>query len=87
MLVAGEFRVLAVILATILMAFGAYKVAEELGIEFKWVFTVYLIEGAGIYTTLKLGLWQPAAVVAFILGIWWLAVWLAEKKKLRLASV
>ncbi len=79
--------VLAVVLSTLLIAFGAAKIAREVEVEFKWAFIAYLIEGAGIYATLKLGLWQPAAVAALFLGLWWLATRLAEKKKLRLASV
>jgi hypothetical protein len=70
---------LATALATALVGLAAYKVAREVGIEFVWVYAAYLIEGVGLYGTLKLGLWQPAAVAALLLGLWWLVIRLAEK--------
>lgn len=76
----GPFSsLLAAALSALFIAFGAYKVATEAGAEFKWVFLAYLIEGAGIYGSLKTGFWQPAAIAALFLGVWWLVIRLAEK--------
>ncbi|MCC6904186.1 MAG: hypothetical protein IT377_34780 [Polyangiaceae bacterium] len=69
----------AAVLVALLVGFAAFHVASKLGIDFKWVYLAYLIEGMGIYATLKLGLWQPAAIAALFLGVWWLVIRLAEK--------
>ncbi|MEN9405148.1 MAG: hypothetical protein RLY47_107 [Candidatus Parcubacteria bacterium] len=79
-LIGHTVDILAVVLSVLIVAFGAFNVASKLKVEFQWAFIAYLIEGAGIYATLKLGLWQPAAVAALLLGIWWFAVRLAQMR-------
>lgn len=78
---------LVALLALLIIAVVAFVVAMKNRIDFGWALIVYQVEGLGLYATLKLGLWWPAAIAALILGLWWLALWRSEKRSLQLASV
>ncbi len=47
--------------------------SREMKVKFRYVSLVYLGEGAGVYGTLTLNAWWPAAIAVAVLGVWWLA--------------
>jgi hypothetical protein len=75
-------EVFTVFFSILILVFTAFCVGHELKIKFRLVLVAYLVEGVGIYGLITLNVWWPALATVLILGVWWLTLYITERRAL-----